>query len=868
MNMTKKKRLTVTMTAATLLALNLTILVLAAPCRACFSIVVGKEASADGYVIMAHNEDDSPPQIVNHHKIPRRSYQPGDKVTLRNGGQLDQVEHTWAYLWSEMPGMLFSDSYINEWGVSVTSDNCPSREDKPRITDGGIGYMLRRLVAERARTAREGVRLAGKLVGRFGYRDSGRTYIICDPEEGWLFCVVNGKHWLAQRVGDDEVAMVANTYTVRRIDLSDTDSFLASSDIIDYAVARGWYDPEEDGAFDFAAAYANPGAAANPSNFGRQWNGLRYIASEPMPLGPDLPFSMVPRHKVGVTEIMQILRHDRDQPQLQLACPAEALPPAGCRICRGATQTSFAVQLRRDMPLNIGIVYWVCLAPPGTSVYIPFHFGISDFPAGYAGRSQRPSEALFNRKVTSPFRANPGQTFWTFSNFRDKVRGSSADAIAQVRARAEAIEKSAMTLQKPVEDAAGRQYSSNRTAAMRLLANYSKGIYLSALEAMDGVLTAERQLSKRARELAHRCIIIDTHQDVPYRLTQNAEDISKRTEGGDFDYPRAKEGSLDAVFMAVYVPAEYEEQGGAKAFADETIDMIESWTETWPDKFVMAESPAEIRTQFGRGKISIAMGIENGAPIEGDLANLKHFYDRGIRYITLAHSKNNHICDSSYDEKPKWHGLSPFGKQVVAEMNRLGMIIDVSHVTDAAFYQVVELSKAPVVATHSSCRHFTPGWERNMDDDMIRLLAKNGGLIQINFGSMFVNTQVNKRYLGGSKHMAEHIKAKGLKGDRRKEYVRRYRAEHPIGDADISDVVAHIDHVVKLVGVDYVGLGSDFDGVGGRLPNGLRDVSCYPNLVCELLRKGYSEKDIRKICGGNFLRVWSNVQNGVGQTAK
>ncbi|MHC4085892.1 MAG: C69 family dipeptidase [Planctomycetota bacterium] len=168
-----------------LFALGTMFLLPAAPCEGCFSIVAGKDASVDGYVIVAHNEDDTIPQIVNHHKIPRRKHSRGDKVKLLNGGRLNQVEQTWAYIWSEMPGMLFSDSYINEWGVSVTSDNCPSREDKPRITDGGIGYMLRRLVAERAKSAREGVLLAGRLVERFGYIDSGRTYIICDST-GWL----------------------------------------------------------------------------------------------------------------------------------------------------------------------------------------------------------------------------------------------------------------------------------------------------------------------------------------------------------------------------------------------------------------------------------------------------------------------------------------------------------------------------------------------------------------------------------------------------------------------------------------------------------------------------------------------------------
>ncbi len=194
-------------------------------------------------MIVAHNEDDEAPEVVNHHKVPRHSYPPGSTVKLRNGGSLEQVEQTWAYIWSEMPGQSFSDSYVNEWGVTVASDNCPSREDKPELTDGGIGYMLRRLVAERAKTAREGVLLAGGLVERFGYVDSGRTYIIADPNEGWLLCVVNGKHWLARRVPDGEVAMVANTYTIHKVTLEDKTNVLASADIIDYARSRGWYNP-------------------------------------------------------------------------------------------------------------------------------------------------------------------------------------------------------------------------------------------------------------------------------------------------------------------------------------------------------------------------------------------------------------------------------------------------------------------------------------------------------------------------------------------------------------------------------------------------------------------------------------------------
>ncbi len=235
--MTMKRRTAGKLPISVLLVLGIVLLLQWSRCEGCFSIVVGKKASTDGYVIMAHNEDDTPPQIVHHLKVPRKRHARGEKVTLRNGGRLDQVAQTWGYIWSEMPGMLFSDSYINEWGVGVTSDNCPSREDRAEITDGGIGYMLRRLVAERAKTARQGVLLAGKLVERFGYIDSGRTYIICDPQEGWLFCVVNGKHWLAQRVADDKIAMVANTYTVRQVDLSDTDNILASDDIIEYMIS-------------------------------------------------------------------------------------------------------------------------------------------------------------------------------------------------------------------------------------------------------------------------------------------------------------------------------------------------------------------------------------------------------------------------------------------------------------------------------------------------------------------------------------------------------------------------------------------------------------------------------------------------------
>jgi len=478
-----------TLSIATTFILALLLLVPAVPCEGCFAIVVGKDASVDGYVIMAHNEDDNHPQIVNHYLVPRKKHALGGKVKLINGGQLEQVQETWAYIWSEMPGMLFSDGYINEWGVSIISDMCPSREDKPQITDGGIGYMLRRLVAERAKTAREGVSLAGRLVERFGYIDSGRTYIICDPDEGWLFCVVNGKHWLAQRVPDNQVAMIANTYTVHRVDLSDKNNFLASDDIIEYAVSRGWYDPERDGMFDFAAVYANPESASALYNFGRQWAGLRYITDEPAPLGPELPFSVVPRCKIGVADIVRIMRDHYEGTELQSSSPTKSPHESGRPICVDRTQTSFVLQLRRGMPLDIGIVYWTCLASPCTSVYIPFHFGIADFPAGYSSKSQKPSKDFYEAKISSPFQANPFEAFWTFSNFRNKIDNAYSSKITRVKALCREVEKKAFILQKPLEETACRLYTEDKTAAMQILANYSKGVYLSSMEAMDRVLS-------------------------------------------------------------------------------------------------------------------------------------------------------------------------------------------------------------------------------------------------------------------------------------------------------------------------------------------------------------------------------------------
>ena len=294
--------------------------------------------------------------------------------------------------------------------------------------------------------------------------------------------------------------------------------------------------------------------------------------------------------------------------------------------------------------------------------------------------------------------------------------------------------------------------------------------------------------------------------------------------------------------------------------------MVEGFQERSPDKFAIARSVADLEAHFESGLISLPMGMENGASIEGSLETLRHFFDRGIGYITLTHSENNHICDSSYADDKEWNGLSPFGREVVAEMNRLGVMIDISHVSDDAFFQVIELTRAPVIASHSSCRGFTPGFERNMSDEMIERLAENGGVIFINFGSAFLTETANEKSAEKWAALAAYMEENELADDDpgSEEFLERYAVENPTELADVEDVADHIDHVVELVGVDHVGLGSDYDGVGPTTPTGLKDVSSYPNLIRVLLERGYADGQIEQILGGNLLRVWREVEGAAG----
>ncbi len=399
---------------------------------------------------------------------------------------------------------------------------------------------------------------------------------------------------------------------------------------------------------------------------------------------------------------------------------------------------------------------------------------------------------------------------------------------------------------------------------------FALSLLMVACSSSKQLTTNDKARLTHAQALAKKYIITDGHVDLPYRLKVFNFRLEKEylgipieTDKGDFDYVRSKAGGLDAPFMSIFLPARLQKEPGAsKILADSLIDMINGICTAHPDKFEVAHWAADVERIFAAGKIALPMGMENGSGLEADLANVSYFKKRGISYVTLTHSKDNLICDSSYDTTRTWNGLSPYGREVVRELNRQGIMVDISHVSDSTFYQTLRITKLPVIASHSSCRKFTPGFERNMSDDMIRAMKPNGGVVMINFGSTFIDQKSKTARENYRKQMQQLLEEKGLKegDDAAKELLEQFQKDHPFPFSDVQMVANHIDHVVALAGIDHVGFGSDFDGVGDTLPTGLKDVSEYPNLISELLKRGYSEEDIEQVCYKNLFRVWKAVE--------
>jgi len=364
-------------------------------------------------------------------------------------------------------------------------------------------------------------------------------------------------------------------------------------------------------------------------------------------------------------------------------------------------------------------------------------------------------------------------------------------------------------------------------------------------------------LLARAHSIAKDALVVDTHIDTPSSLVNNSRDLSVRQSAGHFDFPRAVEGGLKLAFMVAFVP---QEETDAKGLAEQQLRTVEYLVRAAPDKFVLIRSAADASKLPGDSRVGLAIGVENGAAIGSSLGNLAGFAEAGVCYITLTHTDHNQIGDSSGEDDPKWNGLSPFGRQVVLEMQKLGLMIDISHVSDSTFYQVLDLVDVPVIASHSGCRALTPGHIRNMSDDMLRAISSNGGVVQIAFGSWFLKNEYKaledvywtkyEKYLSDQNVQDFSPTAQA--------YLNGAQLTSRMGTS--SDIADHIDHAVRIAGVEHVGLGSDFDGVIAT-PADVPDVSGYPAVIAELLRRGYSEGDIRKILGENLLRVWRTVED-------
>ena len=376
---------------------------------------------------------------------------------------------------------------------------------------------------------------------------------------------------------------------------------------------------------------------------------------------------------------------------------------------------------------------------------------------------------------------------------------------------------------------------------------------------------AADSISERAKKLHFSSIVVDTHDDTTQRLLDPKFDLSARHADGSIDIPRMKEGGLNAIFFSIWMSGKITGPEAVER-ATKQISAVHEQVKKHPDDIVLATNAEEVRAAKKQGKIAALMGVEGGHMINSDLAVLRNFAKLGVRYMTLTHSINVEWADSSTD-KTGHNGLTDFGKEVVREMNRLGVIVDISHVSDKTFYDVLAISKAPVFASHSSCRAICDA-PRNMTDQMIKDLAAKGGVIQINYHVGFLSQEfrdAEKKDPSINETISVQLKKRCpdendeacqlIEGDK---ITREYVTAGKLPKVDYAKIIEHINHVVKLVGADHVGLGSDFDGA--NMPYGMEDATMLPKITEALLQKGYSESDIRKILGENTLRVLSEVE--------
>lgn len=441
----------------------------------CYTLIAGSKATVDGSVMLAHNEDDGGEQMLNWYRVPPLQHPPGAGLSFRNGGREPLPAQTNGYLWLELPGMGVSDSYLNDKGVAIASDGCPSKEDREDYTDGGIVYEVREMVARQATSARHAVEIIGYLVEKFGYADTGRTYGVADAKEAWVVAIVRGRHWVAQRIPDHHVMALPNSYMIDQIHLEDKENFAGSPDIIPYAIERGWYDPAKDGAFSFRKAYAAPGSYDHTDNILRAWlPACKLTGKEYKKAAEDLPFSFEPTEKVSLRTLMNILSsHYYDEPW-KAATPDTRHGVRGS-ICHNSTQYGAVFQLRSDMPVEIGAVVWIAPYNPCMQVFVPWYVGMDSVPADYA-RYDHYATAITNHFVdVKGFREKyPEKAYWKYCDFSERIRDDYTSRYpTEVKLKREQAQQELLKQQRAFEMQMKKLYRKNPAQCRGELSRYT-----------------------------------------------------------------------------------------------------------------------------------------------------------------------------------------------------------------------------------------------------------------------------------------------------------------------------------------------------------------------------------------------------------
>jgi len=441
----------------------------------CFSVLVGKNASVDGTLLFGHNDDDGF-QLVNYYVVPRKDYPKGAEQILQYGGKIPQVATTNKFLWMEVPGMEVSDSFMNEYGVCIGSNFCGSRETKLDTTQGGILYDLRLIMAQRAKTAKEAIHIAGGLIEQFGYRGSGRSYCISDREEAWVLSVVKGRRWAAARVPDDEVMILPNYYPITEMNLQDTTNYLGSADLISYAQKRGWYDTSKKGKFNFRKTYASEGALSNRGNTGRAWAAYSSL-DEDYQRNDNFPFSFKPKNKVSKQKLMELLAgHSQGMLGMDKTESCTIGNPYELNegmICNGGTIYSFVVESRPWMPVEIGTVMWLAPRRSDVQPFIPWYCGITEVPENYAKKGYLNSIQDHYNPPSDIHQMNKNLAYWNFEVLSANINQDFVKKYPVAFEKKKKMEASLLKAQETFEEKTLEKYKTSPVHAIQFITEYS-----------------------------------------------------------------------------------------------------------------------------------------------------------------------------------------------------------------------------------------------------------------------------------------------------------------------------------------------------------------------------------------------------------